>query len=87
MEKLGIQTCVSIGYLSLHMLLAGLTSLYSMFVKEALILCIVALLLVAYYLGKSMNQRRAKAWYVFCFCHSLFPGYPLSVLAQVEDLP
>ncbi|KAJ9123120.1 hypothetical protein QFC22_001311 [Naganishia vaughanmartiniae] len=35
----------------------------AMFVKEGLILGIVALLLVAYYLGKSMNQRRAKAWW------------------------
>ncbi|KAJ9112587.1 hypothetical protein QFC19_000606 [Naganishia cerealis] len=35
----------------------------AMFIKEALVLGIVALLLMAYYLGKSMNQRRAKSWW------------------------
>ena len=34
------------------------------FVREGMVLGLVALLLLAYYLGKSMNERRAKSWQV-----------------------
>jgi hypothetical protein len=86
LEKLGVQTRVSTTFVSLQVIPAWLTDFYSMFVKEGLILGMVALLLVAYYLGKSMNQRRAKAWYVFCAILR-FLGFHLWCMIQVEDLP
>ncbi|GHJ86887.1 hypothetical protein NliqN6_3289 [Naganishia liquefaciens] len=35
----------------------------AIFVREGMVLGLVALLLLAYYLGKSMNERRAKSWW------------------------
>lgn len=35
-----------------------------MFAREGMVLGLVGLLLLAYYLGKSMNERRAKSWQV-----------------------
>lgn len=35
-----------------------------MFAREGIVLGLVILLLVVYYLGKSMNERRAKSWLV-----------------------
>lgn len=72
MEEHCFPTCVS-GLSSMYLDLTD-AWLYRMFVREGMVLGLVALLLLAYYLGKSMNQRRARSWQVAESSHPAFSG-------------